>query len=394
MSTNIGSKRLAANQELVYEVLILSCQGLSQRAIAKKVGISRSSVQRIITNSQTLKDIAQQQHRNSLIYDDPKKDFGTVSGDITANSNVESYVIPFISTIKPPYLSAENALDFVESLAPINYNTPIYKGAATQNTNNIALVIGDNHFGAHSEVVNEIFFKFVEELRPSTIILNGDTLDMFAISKYPKDARYSCSLVEERKAYHDFLYTLHKITESYQTKIYETNANHSGDGIEGRWWRYLSERLGEVGKIPEVLEALSYKNVFLPSQEWSRVELVDYVEIVPGFLVMHGDVVRKHGGFSARGLFEKWFTSIIANHTHRIGMTAQRIPAIGSQKERIITVYENGCACDLRPLYATAANWQNGFSIVNYSGSNIGVEPVIINGNKACSTTLCKVISV
>lgn len=107
---------------------------------------------------------------------------------------------------------------------------------------------------------------------------------------------------------------------------------------------------------------------------------------------MHGDVVRRHGGYSARGLFEKWYTSIMCNHTHRIGMTPQRIPSIGSQKEKIIRVYENGCACNLKPLYASAANWQNAFSIINYSNKDVAVETVLITDKKAAISTLGKTL--
>ena len=124
------------------------------------------------------------------------------------------------------------------------------------------------------------------------------------------------------------------------------------------------------------------------------MELVDYVELAPGFLILHGDVVRRHGGYSARGLLEKWYCSIICNHTHRVGMTSQRIPSIGSQEERILRVYENGCACNLNPLYASAANWQSAFSIVNYSDENIAVETCMIENKKVSISTLGKTLKV
>jgi len=252
------------------------------------------------------------------------------------------------------------------------------------------MVIGDTHFGSESEVTLDIFLKTVEELRPETVILNGDTLDMFALSRYPKDIRTSSSLLQEREAYHKFLKTLHDITSSYGSDIYETNSNHSGNGVEGRYWRYLSDRLGDMASLPDLQEHLSYENVFFPHESWSRIKLVDYVEIVEGFIVLHGDVVRKHGGQSALGMMEKWGTvSMIINHTHRFGATSKRIPSIGSQKEKIVRVYENGCACDLTPCYATAANWQNSFSIVNYNDtSEPAVEQVLVAKKSACISTL------
>ena len=82
----------------------------------------------------------------------------------------------------------------------------------------------------------------------------------------------------------------------------------------------------------------------------------------------------------------------MANHTHRAGMSSQRIPSIGSQAEKIVRVYENGCACNLQPIYASAANWQNGFSIINYSDDNVGVETVIVSNKRATVAALGKTL--
>lgn len=301
--------------------------------------------------------------------------------------------VPYIKEKMGIAQDPEELKDFILNLSPIEYPAPA-KPVVSESPNKIALVIGDCHFGSESQDVLDIFLKTVEEMKPQTVILNGDTLDMFAISRYPKDIRIDSSLLKEREAYHKFLKSLHDITASYGSDIYETNSNHSGDGLEGRYWRYLSDRLGELAGIPELKDKLSYESMFFPNASWSRIKLVDYVEIVPGFVVMHGDVVRKHGGYSARGLLEKWYVSIIANHTHRFGASSQRIPSIGSQKEKIIRVYENGCACDLSPCYASAANWQNSFSIVNYSDmtDQPAVEQVLITNKSACIAALGKTI--
>jgi transposase-like protein len=279
----------------------------------------------------------------------------------------------------------EDIDEFLSSLAPININIA-KPSTTTQPCGDYAMVIGDMHFGHECEKTLNIFFETVRQLNPHTIILNGDTLDMTSISKYPKDIRLNTSLLNERIAYQKFLATLRSI--SPYSHVFETNANHSGDGVEGRWWRYLSDRLGELRSLPDIAQKLSYENVFLDPK--FNVELVDYVELPGGLFVMHGDVVRKHGGYSARGLLEKWFTSIIGNHTHRVGMTSQRIPSIGNRPDQIITVYENGCACSLTPIYASAPNWQNSFCIVSTDSENdiYSVEQVIIQGDKANVSTL------
>lgn len=317
----------------------------------------------------------------------------TVSGWIKSSTNITQSVPHYNDNLVRVKNATciEDVEEFLSSLAPISL-TINNNSRPTVFHNDYALVIGDMHFGHECNNTLEIFYETVRQLKPHTIILNGDTLDMTSISRYPKDIRLSGSLLTERIAYQQFLATLRTIDPFVQ--IFETNANHSGDGVEGRWWRYLSERLGELKSLPDIAEKLSYSNVFLDPA--LNVQLVDYVELPGGLFVMHGDVVRKHGGYSARGLLEKWFTSIIANHTHRVGMTSQRIPGIGTRPDQTITVYENGCACNLSPIYASAPNWQNSFCVVSTDAVNntFSVEQVIIHGNKANIATLGKTVVV
>lgn len=317
----------------------------------------------------------------------------TAQGWIAANKKITDevdagYVNPNFRRMAPdkPEKSLDAILEFIEQLQPTVIKPATFKNTVV--TSDYAVVIGDTHFGSECPKTLGIFYEVLEELKPSTIILNGDTLDMTAISRYPKDIRHTSNLKDERDAYHKCLATIREISPT--AKLYETNANHSGNSVESRWWRYLSERLGELACIPEIKEKLSYESVFLP--EGADIKLVDYVQLADNFYVMHGDVVRKHGAYSVIGMLEKWNASIMMNHTHRVGMTALRRPGIGNKSENLIKGYENGCACDLSPVYASAPNWQNGFSIVALGEGDVGVEQVIIkNGEAAISTLGCTI---
>lgn len=283
--------------------------------------------------------------------------------------------------------------EFLANLAPISckeYVAPRY----TKEPNKVAVVIGDAHFGCEDQATIDLFFHAVDELKPELIVLNGDMMDFLAVSKYPKDMRHYYSLSEERLRYHAFLKTLHDITASYNSKIFETNGNHSGNGIESRWMRYLSNQLSQIADLEDVVEALSYQNIFFPKKEWSRIKLSDYVQIGDDFFIMHGDVVRKRGAMSGMGMMDKLHTSVMMNHTHRGGMSVTRIPAIGKRKDKFIKCYENFCACSLSPVYSSAPDWANGFSIINYNDSNIAVEQCLVENNAVAISTLGKTIRV
>jgi hypothetical protein len=330
----------------------LLTQGYGATAISKQLGINRSTVYK---------------YKDKISVADTVEDYG-----LEANEDVQN----FIHQLSPIIVNSKPVLDS---------RTKTVHRYDILNKEFVA-VIGDTHFGAECNRTLNIFYQVLEDLKPGTIILNGDTVDLLAVSRYPKDVRYDVTLLQERTAYQKFLYTVREILGP-EAKIIETNANHSGNGVEGRWWRFLSERVGPLAALPDVIESLSYKKVFVP--DWANVELVDAVELCNGNLhILHGDVVRKHGGQSGRGMMDKWYTSLMMNHTHRMGMTAQRVPGIGTRGDKFLYAYENGCACELKPSYATAANWQNGFSIIKTEGDSYGVEQVSVTAKGAIVNTL------
>jgi hypothetical protein len=246
------------------------------------------------------------------------------------------------------------------------------------------------HFPKHCERSIAVALETISQLQPKMIVLNGDTVDMLAVSRFPKDIRHNYTLLDERNAYQQFLRNLIEVSNG--ADIVETHSNHSGNSTDGRWFRYLSERLGELGTLPDIQEKLSYENVFLGEFK-DRVSHIDYVELCSDLIVIHGDVVRKNGGYSARGMLDKYYQSLIMGHTHRLGMTAQRIPGIGQREEKQIYAWEMGCLCDLNPIYASAPNWQNGFGIVALTDEGVfGVEQVMIqNGSASIATLGCSI---
>jgi hypothetical protein len=281
----------------------------------------------------------------------------------------------------------DEVLEFLAQLAPIKVS-PRYENESTSTLNNYAVVGSDFHFGCHDQKAIDIFLETIFQLKPKTIILNGDTMDFLAISKYPKDLKKSWSLQSEREEYHAFLDELIGVADG--AKIYETVSNHSGQSIGGRWRRYLSDRIGELASLSNITDILSYENVFMGDYQ-HKIEHVDYVNL-NGLIVTHGETVRGNGGASCLGEINKWGASIMHGHTHRIGSSCKRIPDIAGRGEKQLIGIESGCLCDLNALYGTACNWQQGFNIVSLSEETFGVEQVYINNGVANISTLGRTI--
>lgn len=298
--------------------------------------------------------------------------------------DIMGHVNDNLQRVKPAKFkkTEDEVVEFLNQLAPINLPKPKYKNPNSKLTD-YALVCSDLHFPLQCDKSISIFMETVKKLQPKTIIINGDSCDILALSRYPKDIMNNYNLMEERIAYHKFLHALIEVSNG--AKIYETRANHSSGGPESRWRRYLSERIPELGCLPEVLDILTYENIFLGDLQ-EHVECVDYVDL-NGLHVMHGTLVRKNPGSSVMGEMEKFRASVMMGHVHRLGSVSMRQPAIGKRVEKQLVGYEIGCMCDLDPIYASAPNWTNGFAIVALGNETFGVELVsVVNGVSTISS--------
>jgi len=223
-----------------------------------------------------------------------------------------------------------NIPEWLEALRPVSLPAPPIPKVRTT-PNNFTLVAGDFHFPQHCPDSIAILLETIRLLKPKRLVLNGDTVDLLAVSRYPKDQRHVWDLRQEAVAFHEFLHQAVSISREWNMEIVETEANHSGNGTASRWHRYLSDRVPVLYGHPKAEELLRYDTWFYP--DWAPIRLVDSVVVADDLLILHGDMVRKHAAYSARGHAEKWHSSVMHSHTHRMGSSLERIPAVGSRAE-------------------------------------------------------------
>jgi len=276
---------------------------------------------------------------------------------------------------------------WLDALRPVQLPAP-ETPRRTLEPSHFTVVAGDFHFPRHCEASIAILLEVLRQLRPKRLILNGDTVDLLAVSRYPKDQRHTWTLREEVTAFHGFLHQVMSLGQAWGLEIVETEANHSGNGTASRWHRYLSDRVPVLYQHPRAQELLEYQSWFYPA--WCPIRLVESVVLADDLLVLHGDLVRKHAAYSARGHAEKWHSSVMHSHTHRMGASLERIPAVGGRPEMVRKAFEIGCMCNLNPSYVSVPNWTNGFAIVSTSADETayGVELVSVSGRQAVVATL------
>jgi predicted phosphodiesterase len=217
------------------------------------------------------------------------------------------------------------------------------------NTKNCkTFVLGDIHIPYHDELSLAPVFDCIIDNQPQYLVLLGDILDCYAISKFLKTPDRLRNLQYEIDIFYKMMRNLKKHLPN--TEIHFVLGNH-----EARVQRLQKENSGIYG-----LDALSYEKLF-------RLDDLNIVfhpikVIINNCIFYHGDVVRKDPGASAKQeMIQHNMQTGITGHTHRL------CTLYNTYDEETNFWCENGCLCRLDPEYLTdpaKANWQQGFTVV------------------------------
>lgn len=227
------------------------------------------------------------------------------------------------------------------------------------------VVLSDIHFPYQDDKALKAVYKFLEQHSVDTIILNGDILDFYDVSSFDKDPDRVNSLQKEIDMATKFFKKLRIIKP--EVRIVFIKGNH-----EYRLERYLK-------KHPELysLDALKLPNL-LDLKKYN-IEYSDKGIRLGNLKIIHGDMVRKFSGYTARGELEKHDSSGICGHVHRLSCYYYRTP------ERYLAWYESGCLCDLNPEYINEPNWQQAFLYGYIEKDSFAVTPIpIVDGKIKC----------
>lgn len=212
------------------------------------------------------------------------------------------------------------------------------------------LVLSDIHIPYHSISALTAVFDYSKNLGIDAILLNGDVLDFFGLSRYCKDPKKR-NFAGELKAFEDFMNILNDI---YKCKIYFKLGNH-----EERYNHFLWMKAGEIADVEEFqIEEIIKKRA-------KNVQIISDKRIIKlGHLnVLHGHEFSG-GVFSpvniARGLFLKAKASAMQGHNHQTSEHSE-----SNLEGKLTTTFSLGCLSELNPEYMPINKWNHGFAIVD-----------------------------
>jgi predicted phosphodiesterase len=220
------------------------------------------------------------------------------------------------------------------------------------------LVLSDIHIPYHSIGSLTIAFDWAKKQKPDAILLNGDTLDFFGLSRYAKDPKKR-SFSSELESFKDFMNILKK---TFDAKIYFKIGNH-----EERYEHYLWMKAGELKGVDD----FELSNIIKARAE--GIEIIGDKRIMKAgeLNIIHGH--EYPGAFSpvniARGLFTKGKVSAMQGHNHQ---TSEHTEA--DMNGKLTTTWSLGCLSELHPLYMPLNKWNHGFAFVEIDGDDFQVQ--------------------
>ena len=213
-----------------------------------------------------------------------------------------------------------------------------------------ALVLSDIHITWHDKTALIAALQYGREKKATVIVLNGDTLDFFSVSKWENDPRQRdfAGELETGRA------VLAQIRKGFpRARIIFKEGNH-----EERWSRYLRV------KAPELLGVAEFELAKLLRFDEYRIERVgEKRPIRLGQLnVLHGHEYSfpiANPVNPARGLFTRALAHSICGHLHQNSQHSEK-----TVEQKTIGTWSTGCLCDLHPEYRPQNKWSHGFAYV------------------------------
>lgn len=219
----------------------------------------------------------------------------------------------------------------------------------TKLENGTVIIASDIHIPFQDDGAVRSFIKYCKEKQPEVVVLNGDVLDMFMLSRFTKGE--GRNPLEEMTMCQGFLDSLRKAVPN--ADIYYVIGNH-----ENRLEKYV------LTKAPELASLIEDVFTIIKTSDY-RVRGCASVTFNDNFVCKHGTYIGNKSGLSAIKEMENSYMSGATGHVHR-GIVYRARKA-----GRKFVWIETGCLCSLNPEYCILPNWCQGFATVEFKNGKV-----------------------
>lgn len=221
------------------------------------------------------------------------------------------------------------------------------------------LVLSDIHFPFHDLRALTVALEHGAKMGVDAVILNGDILDCYALSRFVTDPRLR-DFGKELEHTRAFLQALRKGFPD--AKIYFRRGNH-----EARYETYMMTRapellgMSDLFSLPRVLGLEELGVSYHEERDYFRIGRLN---------VLHGHEFGKGGGVNAaRWLFLKAKSTSLIGHFHKVDSHSGR-----DMEGKVTSTWATGCLCGLSPDYLRYNEWSHGFAVIHSDGYDFDVR--------------------
>lgn len=242
------------------------------------------------------------------------------------------------------------------------------------------VVLPDLQAPYHDPKAVNAILDFVKRFKPDGLMCVGDEIDLPSVGRWNKNTagEFNHSLKRDVDITHGIVKAFR---EAIGKKPFHMSRSNHGDRLFNYVTKY-APALAEYVADDEMLDIPRLVGYDKLGVEYHRTPF----EFTPGWVLCHGDEgnLSPLAGRTALNLAQNKFgKSVIAGHTHRLGVSSHSVGYGG--KLTTLTGMEVGNAMRLDKadyMKAHSANWQQGFGIVYADGKKTTALPVpIINGS-------------
>lgn len=255
--------------------------------------------------------------------------------------------------------------DAWEGMMPESWSEPIEPFILPKSIRSL-LVLSDIHVPFHDIEALKIAIRYGIAAKPDAVLLNGDTLDFYALSEHEKDPR-KVNWNGEMEAGRQVLRMVRAAFPNIP--IYFKAGNHD-HRLERHLMKFAVVLLGMPEfEIPTLLKFAESGVEYIANKR-----LVYAGELTIG----HGDEWKGSGGINpARWTSLRARENALIGHFHRASEHIER-----TVRGHVRGYWSTGCLCELQPAWLPFNDWAHGFALVhlNPDGSFEVENKKIVNG--------------
>ena len=219
-------------------------------------------------------------------------------------------------------------------------------------------IVSDFHVPFQDDKAVNKAMNILKDEKPETIVVDGDLIDCWEVSKFNQVPRFGVELDQEVEAGYSILADLRK--EHPRARIIFIEGNH-----EFRVKSYLlknAPRMYHHNWIPERLKLKELKIEWVPVR-MGAARFIDNYIVIDNIHIGHFDKALQGAGMSVRNLMMRRVGNFVQAHVHKGAVIFKR-----SIDKEITFGVETPALCRLDPFYSGECDWQQGISFLRHNG--------------------------